>query len=141
MPRCGAMPPKFVGRAGAEGAAWRARQTQYGRIQDLLRRPAKKARVDDVEDVDVPLELTTQDDEDDANGDVTLDPAARPQKRARRRPESIQRSESNQRFSALGPDIQALALELQRRAEEASDAEDATEVRVLLGRQSVNFMA
>ena len=83
MPRCGAMPPKFVGRAGAEGAAWRARQTQDGRIQDLLRRPAQKARVDAVEDVDVPLELTTQDDEDDADDDVTLDPAARPQKRAR----------------------------------------------------------
>ena len=50
MPWCGAMPPKFAGKTDAEWAAGRARQTQQGRIQDLLRRPAKKARVDDVEE-------------------------------------------------------------------------------------------
>ena len=50
MPWCGAMPPKFAGKTDAEWAAWRAMQTQQGRIQDLLRRPAKKARVDDVEE-------------------------------------------------------------------------------------------
>ena len=47
MPWCGAMPPKFAGRADAEWVAWRRLQTQQGRIEDLLRGPKKKARVDD----------------------------------------------------------------------------------------------
>ena len=39
--------PKFAGRTDAEWVAWRRLQTQQGRIEDLLRGPKKKARVDD----------------------------------------------------------------------------------------------
>ena len=47
-----AMPPKFAGRTDAECEAFRTRQTQEGRIQELLGRPAKKAKVDESEEED-----------------------------------------------------------------------------------------
>lgn len=47
-----AMPPKFAGRTEAEWEAFRTRQTQEGRIQELLGRPAKKAKVDESEEED-----------------------------------------------------------------------------------------
>ena len=55
--------------------------------------------------------------------------------------DSTPRSEQRQRFAALGRDIQALAQELERRDEKESDEEDVTEIRVMRGRHSVNFLA
>ena len=60
---------------------------------------------------------------------------------APRGPDSTPRSERRQRFAALGRDIQILAQELERRDEKESDEEDATEIRVMRGRHSVNFLA
>ena len=55
--------------------------------------------------------------------------------------DSTPRSERRQRFAALGRDIQALAQELERKDEKESDEEDATEIRVMRGRHSFNFLA
>ena len=83
----------------------------------------------------------TQEEEDESGGSEEYQPTGSLNRHATSQLNLTPRAERRQRFAALGRDIQALAQELVRKDEKESDEEDATEIRVMRGRHSFNFLA